>query len=128
MPGPISRRDRAQLETAQALDDVLVPADRLAEFAIARYVDADLRLSPHHFGDRFLQALVVRRLIELLATLLGAHDVLQRLRPDQASDMRGQDAVGACFHVLLLLSVWKSTDNCRQMMEAERSFAIASCS
>jgi len=46
-----ARLDRPALEAAQALERVLRPADRLAEFAVARRVDADLGLPHHNFGN-----------------------------------------------------------------------------
>ena len=39
------------LEAAQALERVLRPADRLAEFAVARRVYAELGLPPHNLGN-----------------------------------------------------------------------------
>jgi hypothetical protein len=31
--------------------------------------------------------------------LLGTEEILQRLRPDQAADMGGEDAIGAALHL-----------------------------
>src|SRR5262249_11964082 len=85
-------------EPAQPLQHVLRPADRLAELAVAHHVDAGLRLAPHHGGDRIGEALVVGRLVERLAALPGAEELLQRVRADQAADMGGENARGAAFH------------------------------
>ena len=97
-PGPEARRDRAQLEAAQALDDILVPTDGLAEFAVADDVNADFRLAADHIGDGLLQAILIGRVIVGLTALLGAQDVLQCLGTDQASDVGGEDSVSASFH------------------------------
>src|SRR5919204_566873 len=92
------RLDRAAFEAAQAFQRVLRPADRFSEFPVADHVDADLGLAVNDGGDGFAQTLLVRFPVERLAPLLGAQKSLQRLRPDQAADMRGEDAIGAAFH------------------------------
>src|SRR4051794_16581864 len=94
----VAGRDRAQLEAAQALDNILVPTDRLAEFAVADDVDANVRLATDHVVYGLLQALLVGGLIVGLTGLLGTQDVLQRLRTNQASDVGGEDSVSASFH------------------------------
>jgi len=38
------------------------------------------------------------RLVERAARLLGAQEVLQRRRTNEAADVRGQDAIGAALH------------------------------
>ena len=72
--------------------------DRFAELAIADDVDADLGLLAHDFGDRIRQALRVSRLVIRLSSLLGAQEFLQRRRPNETSNMRGQDAITAALH------------------------------
>src|SRR3954468_15052943 len=100
--GAIAVRNVAQLETAQTFDDVLVPTDRFAELTIARYIDADLSLPADDLGDRFVEARFISRLIVRLPTLFRPHDLLQRLRTDQASNMRRKNSICACFHDDLL--------------------------
>ena len=94
--------DRPPLEAAQPFEHVLRPADRFAELAVADDVDADFGLLVHHLRDRRRQALVISGRVVRLAGLLGAQKLLQRLRPDQAADMGGQDAVGAALHLCSL--------------------------
>ena len=48
--------DRPPLETAQPLEYVLRPTDRLAELAVADDIDADLGLLLNDFGHRLRQA------------------------------------------------------------------------
>src|SRR5262245_614894 len=50
---------RALLETGNPLQHIPRPADRLAEFAVADDVDADLRLPLDHLGDRTSNTLLV---------------------------------------------------------------------
>src|SRR5262249_27779605 len=74
------------------------PADRLAELAVADDVDAGLRLLPHDLGDGIGQALVIGFLVEPLACLARAQELLQLGRPDQAADVGGENALSAAFH------------------------------
>ncbi len=103
--------DRAALEAAQALEHVLRPADRFPELAVADHVDAGLGLAANDLGDRIGQAPVVGGLVDRLARLLRAQEILQRLRPDQAADMGGEDAIGAAFH--LARSLFAECKGCR---------------
>ena len=87
---------RAPLEAAQALERVLRPADRLAELAVARHVDAGvvrLPLDDFLYGQR--QPLSINLFVVRLPGLLRPNERKQRLRPDQAADVRGEDALGA---------------------------------
>jgi hypothetical protein len=79
----------------------LRPADRLAELAIADHVDAGLGLAAHDIGNRSGQALVIGFRVERLARLFRAQELLQRLRPDQAADMGGEDSIAAALHLLV---------------------------
>jgi len=97
-PAARARRVRPQRKPAHALDDVLIPADRLAVFAVADDIDADLPLAADHFGDRIPQAALIGRGIVGLPRLLCPHDLLEGGRPDQAADMRGEDALAARSH------------------------------
>ncbi len=90
--------DWPPLEAAQALQRVLRPTDRFAEFAVARNVDADLRLLAHHVGDALAQAFLISLRVVWLAGLLQPQKVLQCRRPDQAADMGGENAVAAALH------------------------------
>src|SRR5262249_48972556 len=73
-------------------------ADRFPELAVADHVDAGLGLLAHDVSDGIRQALVIRLLVEALSFLPRAQKVLQLRRPDQAADVRGEDALVAAFH------------------------------
>src|SRR5262249_60044478 len=75
--------DGTALEAAEPLEHVLRPADRLAELAVADDVDPDLGLLPHHFRHGPREAGFVGLLVERLAALLGAQEILQRRRTNQ---------------------------------------------
>jgi hypothetical protein len=77
----------------------LRPAERLPELAVADDVDACLRLSANDIGDGLCQAAFVGLLVERLAGLLCAQELLQRLRADQAADVRSENAIRAAFHI-----------------------------
>jgi hypothetical protein len=79
----------------------LRPADRFSEFPVADHVDAGFGLAANDGGDGFGQTLLIRFPLERPARLLRAQKRLQRLWPDQAADMRGENAVSAAFHVPL---------------------------
>src|SRR5262249_48947085 len=91
--------DRTAFEAAQAFERVLRPADRFPEFAVADHIDAGFGLAANDGGDRLGQARLVGLRVERFARLLRAQECLQRLRPYQAADMGGEDAVAAAFHV-----------------------------
>src|SRR5262249_2419249 len=90
--------DRTAFEAAQAFERVLRPADRFPEFAVANHVDAGLGLPADDSADRLGQARLIGFGIERFAGLLRTQERLQRLGPDQAADMGGEDAVAAAFH------------------------------
>ena len=90
--------DRPPLEARQPFQHILRPADRFAEFAVADDIDADLGLLPHHLGDRIFEAIVIAGMIVGFARLFGAQEFLQRRRPDQAADMRGENTIAAALH------------------------------
>ena len=54
-------------------------------------------------GHGVLQGALVGRLVVGLAGLLGAQELLQLRRPDQAADMGGEDAVRAALHGVPIL-------------------------
>src|SRR5262249_23363659 len=89
---------RPALESAQALEHILRPADRFAELAVAHHVDAGVGLVAHDLADGLRQALLIGRSVERLAALLEPQEVKQRLRPDEAADVAGEDAVRATLH------------------------------
>src|SRR5205807_1027807 len=68
---------------------------RLAEFAVARRVDADLGLPRHNFGNGTLQAVLVGLLVIGLPALLSADELQQRRRTDEAADVGSENALGA---------------------------------
>src|SRR6185503_8255469 len=90
--------ERAALEARQALECVLRPADGLAELAVADDVNAGTCLLAYDVGNRVAQAFLIGFYVVRLAALPGAQEVLQRLRTDQAADMRRENAIGAAFH------------------------------
>src|SRR5262249_39728948 len=90
--------DRTALEAAQPLERVLRPADGFSELAVADHVNAGLRLLLHHLCHRLGQACLVGSGVERLAILLGTQEDLQLRRPDQAADMRGENAFAAALH------------------------------
>src|SRR5262249_15008579 len=93
-----ARLERPALEAGEPLQHILRPADRLAELAVADHIYAGVGLRLHHVDDRLREALVVGLLVEALALLPCAQELLQLRWPDQASDMGGEDALGAAFH------------------------------
>src|SRR5262249_50491837 len=94
--------DRPALEAAQALQHVLRPADRFAELTVAHDVDAGLGLLAHDVGDGGSEAFLIGDLVERLAGLLEPQESLQRLGPDEAAHVGGEDAVRAVLHGLNL--------------------------
>jgi hypothetical protein len=97
--------DRPPLEAAQPFEHILRPADRFAELAVADDVDARLGLLVHDLGDGAFQARVVGGLRRTgLPACFGAQEILQRRRPDQAADMRGENAIRAALHCPLVVA------------------------
>ena len=92
--------DRTAFEAAQPFERVLRPADRFPEFAVADHIDAGFGLAANDGGDRLGQARLVGVRVERFARLLRAQECLQRLGPDQAADMGGEDSVAAAFHLV----------------------------
>src|SRR5262249_19381757 len=93
--------DRPTLEAAQTFQYILRPAYRLAELAVAYHVNPDLCLAAHDIGDAGAEAFLIRRGVECPAGLLEPQEIEQRLRPDEAADVGGEDAFGAAFHASL---------------------------
>jgi len=73
-----ARSDRPPLESAQALEDILGPADRFAELTVAHDVDSGLGLLACDVGDAGRYACLVSGLVKRLARLLCAQEFLQR--------------------------------------------------
>ncbi len=94
--------DRPPLEAAEPFENVLRPADGFPELAVADDVDAGIGLPANDLGDGIRSGIHHRLLVERLAGLLRAQEILQSLRPDQAADMGGQNAVGTSFHLLIV--------------------------
>ena len=94
----VTALERPALETAEAVEHVLRPRERLAVFAVADDVDAALGLLPDNLRDGVLQCALVGRFVVGLAGLLGAKKLLQLRRPDQAADMGGENTVRAAVH------------------------------
>ena len=90
--------ERPALETAEAKQRVLRPADRLAELAVADHVDADVGLLPDDLTDCITQAFRVGALVEGFAGLLRAQKFAQRRRTDKAADMGGKNTIRAALH------------------------------
>ena len=93
-----ARLDRTALEAAQALERVLRPADRFPEFAVADHVDAGLGLPADDSADRLGQARLIGFRGDRFAGLLRAQERLQRLGPDQAAHMGGENSIAAALH------------------------------
>src|SRR5579862_4053869 len=108
----VVERVLARFYAAEALPRIAPPRPvidalrhRLAEFAVARHIDAEPLLLAHDIGDGLAE-----RLLELgrvggagFARLVGCD---QRVRPRQAADMAGQDVVGAGAHAFLPSECW----------------------
>src|SRR6266446_1822881 len=94
----IAARKRPPLETAEAKERVLRPADRFSELAVADDVDADLGLLAHDFGNGCLEASRIGSLVEGLAGLFRGEKLAQRRGTDEAADMGGEDPIRAAFH------------------------------
>ena len=95
----------AELEPAEPQEHVVPPgtvidpvADRLAELAVARHVDAELLLMAHGIADRAPQRRLERRLVRRLAGVARAVRRDQIVGARQAADMARQDMVGAGSH------------------------------
>ena len=84
-------RHVAHLEPAQAVADVRGVAD-LAHLAVADDVDAGVDLVSHAVSHGRIQQAVVLGAVDLLAAVLGEHELDQLGRPRQAADVGGQDA------------------------------------
>src|SRR5262249_52340558 len=93
-----TRLDRTAFEAAQAFERVLRPADRFPEFTVADHVDAGLGLPADDSADRLGQARLVGLRVERFSRLLRAPKPLERLGPDQAADMGGENSSAAAFH------------------------------
>src|SRR2546425_5077300 len=90
-----ARSCRPALEAREALERVLRPADRFAELTVARNIDAGFGLAPHDLLHRIGEAALIRGFVVGLALLPRADEFEQRRRPDQAADVRGENALGA---------------------------------
>ena len=88
-------------ETSQPLGHVGGVA-RLAHLAVADDVDAGRLLALDHFAHRAAHAVGEHALIDLAPFLFGEHQLDQLLGPGEAAGVRGQDAIDAAFHELLL--------------------------
>ena len=96
-----------QLDDARAAVtyDRMVPPAGMQDYRkwVARHMEvlnhAIAGLPADHLGNRLGKAATIIRLLERLARLLGAQELLQSLRPDQAADMGREDALGASLHV-----------------------------
>jgi len=62
------------------------------------HVDARRSLLANNFGNGLGEAVLVGLLVKRLACLLRAQELLQRLRPDQAADVGGENPIGASLH------------------------------
>ena len=71
---------------------------RLAVFPVARDIDADASLLPHNAGDGGPQLFLKLTLVHRLACLPGAVRLDQIVRARQATDMAGQNVIGAGPH------------------------------
>ena len=69
--------DRPPLEAAEPFENVLRPADGLSELAVADDVDAGIGLPANDLGNGFAQAFVIGLLVERVAGLLRAQELLQ---------------------------------------------------
>src|SRR5262245_8480301 len=82
---------RALLETGNPLQHISRPADRLAEFAVADDVDADLGLPLDHLGDRAAKTVLVGGGIICLVVLLLLEERHELRGTNEASHMRRQN-------------------------------------
>ena len=92
---------RARLKAVEPLAHIGEKA-RLGEFAVGDDVDAAIDLFAHDVGDRTAQRLAKGLVVVRLPGIFRLHHVEQPMRPRQAADMRGLDAVG----ILLQLHGW----------------------
>src|SRR5262245_47158632 len=81
----------ALLETGNPLQHISRPADRLAEFAVADNIDADLRLPLDHLRDRPSKTLLTTREIIRLVILLLLEERHELRGTNEASHMRRQN-------------------------------------
>ena len=72
---------------------------RLAHLAVVDDIDAGGDLLAHGVAHRLPHALGVGLLVDRLAVHPRQHQLEQVLRTRQAADVRGQDAIGAQFHI-----------------------------
>ena len=89
---------RSEFDPGQPLDHIAGPTAGLSEFTITDDVDAHLRLLAHDLGNRISQGIGKDRIIDGFAVLACLDESQQFRRPDQAADMRRQDAAGALGH------------------------------
>ena len=78
--------------------DVEGPVAALAELTVADDVDPRIGLLAHYRLNRLLQAGLVGRSVVRFAILDLVQERDQLRRPNQASDMRGKDALGGGRH------------------------------
>jgi len=88
---PVAGRGRDLLEAAEPVGDVILEA-RLGQFAVAHDVDAEFRLLADDADHRLVQLIGQRRPVVGLTRHAREQLRGQRLRPRQASHMRGDDA------------------------------------
>ena len=75
---------------------------RLRHLAVVDEVDAGLDLLPHDLGHRLAHALAECGRLDRHALLLGVHGADEIVGPRQGAGMRGQKALRAALHVLVL--------------------------
>jgi hypothetical protein len=97
----LTRRRRLPLEAVEALHDVPVET-LLALLPIGDDIDPRFGLLADHVRHRVTHELVVAFAVVRLPAVLGTQERNERLRPGEAADVGGQDAVRASFHRVLL--------------------------
>ena len=88
---------RARLETLQAFVDVDEKA-RLRHLAVGQHVEPAFGLAAHAVGHGLAHARVIGPRVVRGARQLRLHHVEQVVRPRQAADMGGENALAAAFH------------------------------
>jgi len=71
---------------------------RFAEFAVVGHVDAELLLAAHDIADGVVQKALESRLVARGAGVAHRIGGDQRIRPRQAADMAGPNAIAAAAH------------------------------
>ncbi len=92
---------RTRLKAVEPLAHIGKKA-RLGEFPVRDDVDAAIDLFAYDVGDRGAQRLPKGLFVVRLPGIFRLHHIEQPMRPRQAADMRGLDAVG----ILLQLHGW----------------------